>query len=90
MWIIVALVVSMLSPITAHVTIASHNQVKCIASLDVCNASGSFISANPEIPCLYESSCTDCPLQFAEYREPDNMYFSPSWYFVQIERPPKS
>ena len=88
-WIIVALVVSMLSPITAQVTISSHNQEKCIGSLDVCNTSGSFISAHSEIPFLHESPCTDCPLKFAGCLKPDNLSFSPSWYFVQLERPPK-
>ena len=88
-WIIVALVVSMLSPITAHVTISSHNQEKCIISLDVCNASGSFLSANVNAPSLHECCCKLAPLEFAEFIEANNSFFSPSLFPLKIERPPE-
>lgn len=90
MWIIVALIVSMLSPITAHVTISSHNQEKCIVSLDVCNASGSFISANGDTPLLLESPFKPLSFEFAEYIEPGSFSYTPALYFSQLERPPRS
>ena len=88
-WIIAALVVSMLSPITAHVTISSHNQERCIISLNVCNASGSSISANANAPSLHECCCELAPLEFAELIEANNSGFSLSLFLLKIERPPE-
>jgi hypothetical protein len=89
-WIIVALVVSMISPITAHVTISSHNQEQRIVSLDVCSASGSFISANDNSPSLHECCCTQVPFEFTECIKTNNLSYSPSLFSIQLERPPRA
>ncbi len=89
MWIIVGLVLSMLSPIIAHVSISSHNQGERIVSLDVCNASGAFMSANGDHPALNERACTQAPLEFTEFIKTNNLSYSPSPFSVQIERPPR-
>jgi hypothetical protein len=77
------------SPITAHVTVSSRNHQKCITSLDVCGASGSFTSANGNAPCLHECCCKQAPLEFAELIEANKSFFSPSLFPLQIERPPE-
>jgi len=90
-WIIMALVVSMLSPLTTHINVLLHNQEKCIVSLDVCNASGSFIAANDNAtPSLHECCCKLVPFEFTELIEATNSVCSLFLFPFQIDRPPRA
>jgi hypothetical protein len=89
--ILAALLVSILSPLTAHISISPTGQMKYFVSLDVCNAPGTFSSAdNANAPALHEGTCNPVPFKFAEFIEAYNSSFNPSFYFIAIDRPPKS
>jgi len=87
--IIAALVISIFAPFTAHIPISRADEAKFFVSLDVCNASGAFMSANADSPLLHECSFNPALFEFAEYIETSNLSFTPSLYFVQLERPPR-
>ena len=91
LFILAALLVSVLSPLSSHVSISSTGQTKYFVSLDVCNASGAILSAgNADTPVLHEGPYKPVPFKFAEFIEKDNSSFDPFLYFVLIDRPPKS
>jgi hypothetical protein len=89
--ILFPLVVSLFLPLVFHISVAPTGEVEYLVSLDVCNAVGSFISHNDnDDSAVHECLCRPEPFECAKYIEPNNLSFTPSLYFVQLERPPKS
>jgi hypothetical protein len=85
-----ALIVSILSPFTAHISIFPTDQAKYFVSLDICDASGAFVSADADTPLLHECACKPVPFECAEYIKGNDLAFIPSLYSIQVEHPPKS
>lgn len=87
--ILIGLGLSLFLPVTAHISIPSANQMKSLVSLDVCNASSSFLSAHADIYGLFECPCDPAPLEVAKYNETEVESFAPSPFSLQIDQPPK-
>jgi hypothetical protein len=81
--------VSVFSPSAVHISLSPTDQVKYFVSLDVCNASGSFMSANADTPSLHECPCKPVPFEFAAFFETNASTFALSLFSVQVERPPR-
>ena len=91
LFILVALLVSVLSPLNVHISTSSTGHVKYLVSLDVCNASGASISANSsDAPVLHAGPYKPVPFNIAEFIETHNSSFNPFFYFAAIDRPPKN
>jgi len=88
-FILLALLVAILSPLTAHVSIPSADHAKYFVTLDVCSASGSFLSANADAPSLLEGFCIPASYEFAEFFQPGSTPPVSSLFSVQIEQPPR-
>jgi len=86
---LVTLIVSIFSPFTAHIQISPITQVNFFVTLDVCHASGSFMSSNSDTPSFPEYPCKPATYEFVEFIEIHNPFFTPSLRYVQIERPPR-
>ncbi len=84
-----ALIVSILSPFAAHISISPTGQAKCYVSLDICDASGAFVSSDADTPSLHECACKPTPFESAGYIGTANSSFAPSLFSIQIERPPR-
>ncbi len=84
-----ALVVAIFSPFTAHISISPADHAKYFVSLDVCNASGLFMSANADTPSLHECTCKPVPFEVAFFIEAENSSFAPFLSSSQIEQPPR-
>jgi hypothetical protein len=88
--ILVVLVVSVLSPFTVNIAMSSPDGVQYLVSLDVCHASGAFVSTNADSPLLLESPCKPVPFESVVYLEPSSLLYVPALYFSRLERPPRS
>ncbi len=88
--ILAVMVFFIFSPATPHVFISSTGQANYFIALDVCDAPGSLVPSNADIPSLYERPCSPELFETVQYIESDDLSFSPSLYFVQLERPPRS
>ncbi len=86
---LIFLVASILLPATAPVSIAPSGKTACWVSLDVCNAKGSFLSAQADTPLLLECVCSPSPLELAELFEDGTSSFVAYLFPIQIERPPR-
>jgi hypothetical protein len=83
------LVVSMISPLSIHVT-ASSDDNSHIFTLDICNASGNALSVIGSMPVIHECPCKLCMLEFAGfYRIPESL-FTPFFIPFQQDRPPRA
>jgi hypothetical protein len=87
--ILVPLVVSLFLPLSGHVSISPVGDMAYLVSLDVCNASGAYMSATADTPSLHESACLFVPFKFVKYINPNSLSFTPSLFFVHLERPPE-
>jgi len=88
--ILLALVVSLSSPLTAHVPILPTDQVNCFVTLDVCHAYGSYISTNADGACLHEPHCQLLTPACAGFVDILDYHSRPYTLSFQLERPPKS
>ncbi len=88
--ILTAVILSILSPVSSHVFISSAGETNYFIAFDVCDTGGSLVPSCADVPSLLEHLCSPEPFETVEYIEPINPSFSPSWYFVQLEHPPKS
>ena len=88
--ILAALIFSILSPFAIHISISPADGVKYLVSLDICNASASFVSADTDGPSLHECAFKPASFEFAVYLEPYSPSYVPAFYFSQLERPPRS
>ena len=89
-FILAALVVSIASSFAPPISIAPSDQDNYLVSLDVCSTSGVLLSDTSDTPLLHECACKPVPFEFAEYIKGNDLTFTPSLYFIQVERPPKS
>ncbi len=84
-----AFIVSILSPLTFHFSIAPGDHISYMVALDVCDASGGVMSAGSEAPALHECSSNPKRCEFAGLIEAAKPSFLSSLFSVQIERPPR-
>jgi hypothetical protein len=87
--ILIVLGLSLFLPVTVHISLPSANHIKCLVSLDVCNASASFMSAHSDIQGLFECPCDPAPLEGVKQNETEVASFALSLFSLQIEKPPK-
>jgi len=83
------LIISLATPLLNVMPVESDDDHAVILGLDVCDASESSISANQDMPSLYECSCKIVPLEFAGFHTAANPVFSFLLIPSQEELPPK-
>jgi len=76
------------SPLT--IIAAPSDSGSFLVTLDVCNASGSFLSVNADCPAIQECSLNIVPLVFLEYLDEVRPLFNPSVIISKQERPPQA
>ena len=83
------LIICLMAPMHAVTAVASQNDTTVIFTLDVCGSAGSSISANQDIPSIYECPCKIMPLEFTGFLNISKPLFSPLLIPSQEELPPK-
>ena len=87
--ILVALIVSLATPVFAITSAVSTGGTAMILTLDVCSSSGLSLSAGNDMPSIYECPCKIVPMEFAGFQNilqpPFLLLLMPS----QEELPPK-
>ncbi|HET6513733.1 MAG TPA: hypothetical protein VFG09_01115 [Thermodesulfovibrionales bacterium] len=78
------------SSITIAPSHAKAGSAPLLATLDVCNVSGSHVSLTPDTPSLHECICNPAPLESVEFREPIKPLFALSGVPLQLEHPPQA
>lgn len=88
-FVLTVILITLLAPV--HVTLAYRydNDAPHLMTLDVCGASSPFISANSEMPSLYESLCNLCIPDFAGFHDASEPAFRPFIMTDREERPPR-
>jgi len=87
--VLIMLVASIVVPVKLHISTSQNSPMVIIITLDVCHASGSSLSVNTDIPSLHECSCDPVLLESEALPKVDKTSFAPSWFSIQIERPPR-
>ncbi len=88
--ILFPLVVSLVLPLTSHLSVSPFNNAKYLIGFDVCNSADPMTPANSDNFLLNECVCRPVPFGSAKYIDPDNLSFIPYLHFVQLEHPPRS
>jgi hypothetical protein len=88
--IFVALLVSISSPYTAHLSTVPTDQTTHFVALDVCHANGSYISTNADGAYLHEPPRQLLPLSFARFIDIADHHFHPNVLLFRLERPPRT
>lgn len=88
--ILMILIVSVVSPLTANISICPADQTKHLVSLDVCNSAGSFISACADFPSVNEAGFKPTVFEPAGFVEGSAPHFASSLFALQIEQPPRA
>jgi len=87
--ILCVLLVSLATPLLSVRSIESADNTAMLLTLDVCDASGSSLSANQDMPSLYEGTCKILPLEFAGFHKAGKPVFSFLLMPSLEELPPK-
>ncbi len=87
--ILIALVFSILSSFVVRMPISVAGESTYWAALDVCSASGSFVTNDTNM-CLHESVFTPVGVNFQEDLDLNGLLYAPVVYSNQLERPPSS
>jgi hypothetical protein len=88
--LVFALLLSISSPYTAHLSIAPTDQTNYFVTLNVCDAHGLYISTNADGSCLHEPFRQILPLALAGFIDISDHHFQPDTLFFPLEHPPKS
>lgn len=85
--ILIALSVSIISPLSAHISVSSNGTF--LITLDVCIAAGCALSVNQYLPCLYEYQFEFPVLEITDLFDNSNPAFKPLLIAFQMDRPPR-
>ncbi len=86
-FILVTLVVSIISPLTVHISVSLNGTF--LLNLDVCSAAGHALSTNQDMPYLYENQFRFPVLVFTDLVKDSNPSFNPVLIAFQKEHPPR-
>jgi hypothetical protein len=86
---LVMLVASIIGPVNLQLSTSQNSQMAIIITLDVCHASDSSLSVNTDTPSLHEWAHNPVLLESEALPKVDKTSFAPSWFSIQIERPPR-
>jgi hypothetical protein len=87
--ILLALLVSVLVPLTSQLSISPSDRTQHLVSLDVCSSPGSFISASADFPSVTECQFKPAVFESVGLIEGNIPHFSSSLFSLQIEQPPR-
>jgi hypothetical protein len=87
--VLIMMVASIVVPVTLQISTGQNSQMAIMITLDVCHASNASLSVNTDIPSLHECPCKPVLLQSEALPKVNKTSFAPSWFAIQIERPPR-
>ncbi len=88
-FLLAALVVAIIAPVTVCASASPSGHVEYIASLDVCGSSAPFVSAASDIPSLHQCPSVFLPFETADFLEPADPLFTSFLVAVSLEQPPR-
>jgi hypothetical protein len=87
--VLIAIIVSIASPLNLAVAHTSDNNETKIFTLNVCHAASPLLSVNADMPSLYEYPCKNMSLGFVSFYEDLNPVFNTLLIIFQKEYPPE-
>lgn len=87
--LLLALIVSVISPLSPVVSHASDKGKAMLLTLDVCDKTGQSLSSNADMISIHECQSKFIPLGFSGFHRISNPALSSSLISFQKERPPR-
>jgi len=88
--VLIVFAMTIVAPFKINVNFHPGNKTASILTLDVCDGSGSALSARADIPCVLECPCALSLIESSFKYVAANSVFTPFLIAFQQERPPKT
>jgi hypothetical protein len=90
LFVLIAIVISVLSPVNLSVAFSRSGGVTVLMALDVCHGGDPPLTVDAQMPSIHESPCTAMPLAFAGCCEAIDTTSIALLFPCTVEHPPRT